>query len=207
MMGFSQVLAEDYGPGLGPTGLDYARRIAKSAARMDELIRDLLAYSRISRHDVTIESVDLDELLTEAESQLVDDVKARNARLLVERPLPVVLANRLMLTQAIVNLLSNALKFVPAGNAPLVRVRTELAGEFVRLWVEDNGIGISPAHHERIFKIFERLNQTEDYPGTGVGLAIVKRAIERVGGRVGVESELGKGSRFWLDLPMLDAPG
>jgi len=104
-------------------------------------------------------------------------------------------------TQCISNLLGNAVKFVRPGEQPQVRVWTEHRYQFVRLWVEDDGIGIAPEDCDRIFQIFSRVHHESAYEGTGIGLSIVKKAIERMGGRVGVESELGKGSRFWMELP------
>ena len=105
------------------------------------------------------------------------------------------------LTQSISNLLNNAVKFVEPGRQPEVRVRSERHGERVRLWIEDNGIGIAPANFEQIFGIFNKLHPVERYEGTGIGLSIVRKAMRRMGGEVGVESQLGKGSRFWLELP------
>ncbi len=99
-----------------------------------------------------------------------------------------------------VNLIANAVKFVAPGVAPQVRLRAEERAQTVRLWVEDNGIGIPPESLDRIFHVFQRLHTTE-FPGTGIGLAIVQKGMERMGGRVGVESTPGKGSRFWLELP------
>jgi C4-dicarboxylate-specific signal transduction histidine kinase len=101
----------------------------------------------------------------------------------------------------------NALKFVAPGTRPQVRLWAEERDEGVRLWVEDNGIGIAPEHHERIFHIFERLHGWDAFPGTGVGLAIVRHGVERMGGRAGVESEVGKGSRFWVELKKAEATG
>ena len=108
------------------------------------------------------------------------------------------MANEAGLTQCFSNLLDNAVKFVEAGQMPRVRVWAENGGEFVRFWFEDNGIGIAPEYHAKIFEMFERLNQT--YSGTGIGLALVRKVVERMGGKVGVESAHGKGSRFWLEL-------
>jgi signal transduction histidine kinase len=103
------------------------------------------------------------------------------------------------LAQILFNLVSNALKFVVPDVRPLVRLRTEAKGEFVRIWVEDNGIGIAPANQEQIFQLFTRL-QGNKYQGTGVGLAIVQKGVERMGGRLGVDSASGQGSRFWFEL-------
>jgi signal transduction histidine kinase len=118
----------------------------------------------------------------------------------VERPLPDVMAHPPTLTQAATNLLSNAIKFVPTGLTPRVNIRAEERGGQVRLWVEDNGIGIDPAHQERVFQPFQRLHGVETYPGTGIGLAIVRRSVERMGGHSGVISGPEEGSRFWIEL-------
>ncbi|HWQ90163.1 MAG TPA: ATP-binding protein, partial [Clostridia bacterium] len=123
-----------------------------------------------------------------------------SAKLHVQRPLPKVRANPGVLKEALVQLLSNALKFVPAGVTPNIRIWAE-GEETIRLWFEDNGIGIPAQYHDRVFHVFERLHGTEDYQGTGIGLSIVQRGIERMDGRVGMESEPGKGSRFWIELP------
>jgi signal transduction histidine kinase len=110
------------------------------------------------------------------------------------------MAHRGTLVRVVANLLSNAVKFVEPGKAPMVRVSTEPRGGRVRLWVEDNGIGLKPEHRERIFRVFERLHGVEKYPGTGIGLAIVRKGMERMGGAAGVESGPGNGSRFWVEL-------
>ena len=99
------------------------------------------------------------------------------------------------------NLLSNALRFVRKGVPPVVRIYSERRKGFIRLWVEDNGLGIPPENYEIIFGIFQRLENGPEYPGTGIGLALVKSGIERMGGQVGLESDLGKGTRFWIELP------
>jgi signal transduction histidine kinase len=127
-------------------------------------------------------------------------IREMNATVEVQHPLPDVLAHPTTLSQAIQNLVSNALKFVAAGQAPHVVVRAEPVDEWVRLWVEDNGIGIDLSHQERVFQPFQRLHGVEAYPGTGIGLAIVRRSIERMGGRCGVISKPGVGSRFWIEL-------
>jgi signal transduction histidine kinase len=123
----------------------------------------------------------------------------------VDGPLLRVLAHEGTLSQCLTNLLGNAVKFVEAGNTPRVRVWTENriaegADTRVRIWVADSGIGIRQEDQPRIFEIFERLNSTQRFEGSGIGLAIVRKAVERMGGKCGVESEPGKGSRFWLEL-------
>ncbi len=119
----------------------------------------------------------------------------------VEPGLPAVAGHFPTLVQIVTNLLSNALKFVPPGQQPRVRIFGEQRAATVRLWIEDNGIGIAPQHHERIFQVFERLHGVETYAGSGIGLAIVRRGIERIGGQAGVESADDQGGRFWIELP------
>jgi signal transduction histidine kinase len=112
-------------------------------------------------------------------------------------------ANRAVLVQVFSNLISNAVKF--GGQQPTVHVRVERGGNRLRVAVEDHGIGIAPQHHERVFRAFERLHGVESYPGTGMGLAIVRKGVERLGGTVGVESAEGRGSCFWVELPVSEA--
>jgi signal transduction histidine kinase len=123
-------------------------------------------------------------------------------RLEIVHPLLPVMGNTALLTQAISNLLGNAVKFVQPGTRPEVRVWTQPSGTgWVRFSVQDKGIGIAPEYAERIWRIFERLHHEHEYPGTGIGLSVVKKAVERMGGHVGAESHVGKGSVFWFELP------
>jgi signal transduction histidine kinase len=128
-------------------------------------------------------------------------VQERQAEIIVERPVPNVLGCATILNQVFANLLTNALKYTEPGRAPQVRVFGERQNTRVILRVMDNGIGIEPRYHERIFQVFERLHGYSYYPGTGVGLAIARRAVQRMSGRIWVESELGKGSCFCVELP------
>jgi len=206
MSGFSRALLEDYGSHLDPGGREFAVRIAAAAKKMDSLILDLLDYSRLTRQEVKIDRVDLEQLAAEVLRQMEPEIRERRATVILEHPLPQVLGHSLSLSQALTNLIANGIKFVGPGVDPKVTLRAVRRDSVVRIEVEDNGIGIAPEYHERIFRIFERLNPSETFPGTGIGLAIVRRAMERMGGRSGVESELGRGSRFWFELPMLPEP-
>ncbi|MCX7592571.1 MAG: ATP-binding protein [Fischerella sp.] len=228
MQGLAQALQEDYGSHLDEIGQEYTRRIVTAASRMDTLIQDLLAYSRLGRSEIWLQRLNLDAIVTDVLNQLHSELQTTRAQVTIEQPLPVVKAHRNILTQVLINLVTNAIKFVATDVQPKVSIWAEEVEEgksgrveesesgrdknssfppsfshpskFVRLWVEDNGIGIAQQHQERIFKTFERLHGIESYPGTGIGLAIVKRGVERMGGRVGIESQLGQGSRFWIDL-------
>ncbi len=201
MQGFSQALLEDCGPQLDAQGIDYANRIVAATKRMEELIQDLLAYSRIGRTQMEIRPVALDAIVEDAVSSLSATIGDAHAAIKIDKPLPAVLGNRPIVQQVIANLITNAVKFVKPETTPEIRIYAEPRGAAVRLWVEDNEIGINPEHHQRIFKVFERLHGVESYPGTGIGLAIVRKAIERMGGQTGLESAVGQGSRFWIELP------
>jgi PAS domain S-box-containing protein len=200
MKGFSQALAEDYADSLDETGREYLGRIDDGATRLDLLIQDLLAYSRLSQEEFRLERVDLDAVVDQALEQLAAAVSASGARVDISRPLPCVRGHHRVLVQVVANLLSNAIKFVAPGAAPQIRLHGQAAGGRVRLQLEDNGIGIAREHQGRVFEVFQRLHGMTQYAGTGIGLAIVKKGVERLGGSVGVVSEPGAGSRFWIEL-------
>jgi signal transduction histidine kinase len=202
LQGFSQALLDDYRTVLDPHGLEYAERICKASHRMDVLISDLLTYGQILHRNIQCTEIDLNPELQTVVQDLGDAIKSRQAEVIVEKKMPSVFAQPTVLHQVLVNLVGNALKFVAPEVRPEIRVSTETRPhDFVRVWIQDNGIGINPTHQERIFQVFERLESGNRFPGTGIGLALVKKGVERMGGHVGVESEPGKGSRFWLDLP------
>ncbi|HTL60477.1 MAG TPA: PAS domain S-box protein [Nitrospira sp.] len=207
MQGFAKALLEDYSPALDEEGREYAMRIARGAERMDLLIQDLLAYSRLSPGDVALEPVQLDQVMTEALRLCESALKATGAGVTIPPNLPCVLGHKATLVQVFGNLFSNALKFVSPGVTPRLEVWAERREDRMRVSVRDNGIVIDSAHHGRIFSVFERLHGSETYPGTGIGLAIVKKGIERVGGRVGLESDPGHGSTFWVELRERPAAG
>jgi len=199
---FSDLLGEDYAEKLDEVGRDYLKRLAEGAARMDRLIDDLLDYSRVARADIRPHAVDLNALCAEVRHELAGDIAERKGRLIVHPDLPGVMGDRLLLRQALINLVSNALKFVAPGTAPEVMITAEPRPGAVRIRIQDNGIGIPQDYHGRVFRIFERLNPPEAFPGTGVGLAIVKKAVERMDGTLGLDSEPGRGSTFWIELPI-----
>ncbi|MGP1375242.1 MAG: sensor histidine kinase [Almyronema sp.] len=208
IQGFAQVLEEDYQGALDDLGRDYVRRMATSAENLDVLIQDLLAYSRLGRTEIHLQRVNVTNLIQKVLADLAPLLQANQASVEIAPNLPSVCAQRSVLRQVLSNLMGNALKFVPPSGRPCIRVWADTStvatapppAQRVRLWVEDNGIGIAPRHQKRIFKPFERLHGVETYPGTGIGLAIVKRGVERMGGQVGVESAVSQGSRFWIEL-------
>ncbi len=197
MNSFARLLAEEYANKVDDTGKDYIRRITSSATRMDQLIQDVLTYSRVSRTEWKLSPIDLDELL-EGIVESYPQLHSSASTIVIEKPIPHVLGNEAGLTQCFSNLLGNAVKFVAPGARPQIRVWAELKEKKVLLYIADNGIGIPAAYQNKIFGIFQRLNA--EYEGTGIGLAIVKKAVERIGGDITVSSEAGKGSTFCVEL-------
>jgi PAS domain S-box-containing protein len=202
----AQIILEDE-TRLGDEARQWAHRIGAAASRMDALVLGLLEYSRLARQDLVIQTVDMEAVVREVLSQMDHQISEAQATIVVDRPLLPIRGHPLALVQAVGNLLSNAIKFVAPNVHPWVRIRSERVGSrggipIERIWVEDNGIGIAAEHRDRIFGVFEKLHGGETYPGTGIGLAITKRVVERMGGRIGVESELGRGSNFYVELPV-----
>jgi two-component system sensor histidine kinase/response regulator len=216
MQSFASLLSEEYSEQVGPQGQGYLQRIVNSAQRLDRLIRDVLNYSKVARGELTLEAVNLEGLVPEI-LESYPEFQPPAAQITVARPLPVVQGNVAALTQVISNLVGNAVKFVTPGVKPELRIRAELVssqskgdapareGNRVRLWFEDNGLGIARENHQRIFQMFQRLHREDEFEGTGIGLTIVRKAVERMGGLVGVESTPGQGSRFCVELRQASA--
>ena len=205
MQGFAHALIQNFGDRLPGEARDYAQRIIASGQMSEILIRDLLVYSRLSFEDLELQPVALTKVVEAAREQLEGDLKETNTDLAVEGDLPQVLGQTTPLVQVLANLISNAIKFVPVGRRPRIRIRAEENDRWVRLWVQDNGIGIPTGQEDRIFRVFERLTEGGARPGTGIGLAIVRRGMERMSGRAGVEAvKGGEGSAFWLDIPRVE---
>ena len=202
LRGFSVALLEDYSKELDATAKAYCERIHQSATHMEQLIFDLLAFGRLSHRELPTTTVDLTEEFEKVLAQSTPEIEERHAEIVLDQPLSRVSADAPVLDHVLQNLISNAMKFVPPERKPHVHIYAETRDDVVRVWVEDNGIGIAPEHQGRIFDPFERLHTKEAYPGTGMGLAIVQRGIEKMGGHVGVESHVGEGSRFWIELPV-----
>jgi signal transduction histidine kinase len=261
---FAQILGDECLTCARPPAQDHIHRITSAAARMDKLIQDVLQYSRLARSELRLAPVNAQELL-EGIIESYPSFQPPEVEIKIDGPLPRLQGNEAALTQCFSNLLGNAIKFVPPGTHPHVRVWAEWVGQpeskvqslkskvegrkseanngaadsgttqhatrstqppspsplapptsspplappaspppFVRLWFEDNGVGIPKDAQQRIFKMFQRLDKS--YDGTGVGLTVVRRAVEKMGGRVGLESEPGRGSRFWLELKAADMP-
>jgi light-regulated signal transduction histidine kinase (bacteriophytochrome) len=199
MASFAQLLAERYKTGLGPDADEFIDDIVDGAARMQRLINDLLSYSRIGRRARDFTPIDCTAVDETVYANLRAAIEESGAMVLTDA-LPIVMADETQLVQLFQNLLDNAIKF--RGDKPvLIDVGAERRGDDWLFRVRDNGIGIEPQYVERIFLIFQRLHGRSQYPGTGIGLAIAKKIVERHAGRIWVESAAGKGSTGYFTLP------
>lgn len=197
---YTQLLAKRYHGKLDADADEFIGYAVDGATRMQRLIKDLLAYSRVTTKGQVFERVDCKELLEEALSNLQLAVEESRA-VVTQGALPIVMADGAQLGQLLQNLIGNSIKF-RSEEAPWVHVSAERRNNEWLFSVRDNGIGIDPQYAERIFIIFQRLHDREEYPGTGIGLAVCKKIVERHGGRIWMKSQLGKGATFYFTLPV-----
>jgi len=196
----AELLLSDESQSLSVNGQLSLRRIIGSADQMDRMISGLIAFSRLGQSEIPIGRIPVRASVSRVLSELEEESSHLKAEISLEGEFGDIVGNELLLQQILMNLITNALKFTSPGTRPWIRIRTESRDHLVRLWVEDHGIGMSPAEAGRVFRVFERIHPEGRYPGAGIGLAIVHRAAERMGGAVGVESEPGRGSRFWVEM-------
>lgn len=197
---YSQVLLEEFAPAVAehPDAAHYLDRIAANCRRLDRMIQDVLTFSRVARQGIVLQEVSLDGLVTDLITHY-PSLQEPNAEVIID-PLGSVLGHEPSLVQAFSNLLVNAAKFVAPGVKPRIHLWADRDGDSVTISIQDNGIGIDENGQKRLFGMFERVHHDLDYEGSGVGLAIVRKAIGRMGGSVGVESDGESGSRFWIQL-------
>jgi len=200
MYGYADSLREETAEKLNADELDRLDRISHAAHRLDGMIRDVLRYGHVSRIKINFQPVSLEQIVRQVMDQH-PALKTERAKLHVESSLPTVIGDPELLKPSLAALLSNAVKFVRPGVNPSVTIKAERRDSQVRLWIKDNGIGIAPEHHQRIFGVFQHVHPQSMFEGNGIGLAIAKRAVTRLNGEIGVESKKGHGSCFWIELP------
>jgi signal transduction histidine kinase len=199
--GYSRILQESHADRLDEDGRSCLNSIRGGVDRMNRLIDDLLAYSRLERRVLVKDSVDLVEIVEPLIAERSNEIDTRKVRLMNNCPSMLIHTEAEGLTQALRNLLDNALKFTRDIPQPSIEIGGQETDQAVVLWVKDNGIGFDMQYHDRIFEIFQRLHRIEDFPGTGIGLAIVSKVMQRLGGRAWAESVPGAGAAFFLEIP------
>lgn len=201
MNAFTKFLMEDYQERLDEQGTEYLKSMSDSATRMTHLIEDLLNLSRIARIKNPYELVDFNKLLEEVKKNLEYSLTEKRGELKITGTLPIVECDRVRIAEVFSNLISNAIKYTSKERSPLIEIGYKDKGSFYEFYVKDNGIGIEKQYYDKIFQIFQRLHGRDEYEGTGAGLTIVKKIVEMHGGKIWVESEVGKGSVFYFTLP------
>ena len=195
--GFSKAILEDHSAGMDDVGTNYLNRIHAASLQMDRLIEGVLIFGQSTQEGTELALVNPLPLITQVTS-MYPNLHEALITVSCGPVIPPVLANESALIQCFSNILGNAAKFGTRGVKPLVDVSCKLNAGVVRISFKDNGIGIAAKDHARIFKMFERVDRLHE--GTGIGLCLVKRSIERMGGKVGIESEVGKGTTIWIEL-------
>lgn len=199
--GYSQLLMEEYGQRLDAEGLRFLERIRNGVRFMGDLIADLLAYSRMERRDMASNPVALRPLVDAVLEGFRADIERQGAQVRVEMEDFSLQLDRDGIAVALRNLIGNALKFSRDSHPPVVEIGSHvLAGRRV-VWVRDNGVGFDMKYHDRMFGIFQRLHRADEFPGSGVGLALVAKAVQRMGGRVWAQSAPGQGATFYMEFP------
>jgi signal transduction histidine kinase len=198
--GYSQMLEEDYGKHLDDTGRRYIRTVRGGSQRMAALIDDLLTFSRLSRQSLNRQTVDMTALARRAAAEVLDGRPDPKPAVRIDE-LPPVPGDPALLRQVWTNLISNAVKYSSKAPTPQVEVRATREGDLVRYEIQDNGVGFDMRYADKLFGVFQRLHSLEEYPGTGVGLAIVQRIVNRHQGAVMAQGERGKGATFGFTLP------
>ena len=197
---FTEALASSQADNMDDLGRSDLERIRASAQEMRELIDSLLNFSRLGRGEVRYEPIDLKTYIESCLRNVEADIRNRQASVQIRGRSRTVQADPTLMKIALTNLLSNAIKFVPEGKRPAITVSTSIKKDVCRIEVDDNGVGIPKEDQQRIFMPFVRLFSEEEFPGVGLGLPSVRKAVELMGGRVGVDSEPGQGSRFWIEF-------
>jgi light-regulated signal transduction histidine kinase (bacteriophytochrome) len=195
--GYARMLEEDYRERLDAEGQRLLRTVREAAARMGRLIDDLLAFSKLGRRELAARRVDMGVLVAE----VIAEAKGESRAAIEVGALPAAAADRAMMKQVWLNLIGNALKYSGKRDRPVVQIGGKLEGAELVYWVRDNGAGFDMRYAQKLFAVFQRLHRAEEFPGTGVGLAIVQRVVARHGGRVWAEGKPGAGACFYFSLP------
>jgi|GEM_PF-1225381 len=204
IQGFTSILKEEFGKSLGDTGMSYIDRVLQNTMKMHHLIQDLLELSRIGRVEEQMDTVETAKLVNEIVGEHRTEIDRKHLKVVVQTQMPIVSFPKIRMHQVFDNLITNAIKYSDDNKIPEIIIETNgdsTQDNFYHFVVRDNGIGIDKEYHEKIFQIFQRVHVDRNIEGTGIGLSIVKKIIEKYGGKIDVFSESGKGSKFEFTIP------
>ncbi|MBI9036721.1 MAG: PAS domain S-box protein [Bacteroidales bacterium] len=199
--GYSKLLLELYSDKLNQEAQTFISNIRSGTMQMNQLIEDLLAYSRLERSNMQNREIDIRRILDNIIANYYEEITSRNIKIVNDVKKTIIFTDYNGLAMVIRNLIGNAIKFTKKIQAPVININFIQTSSYWELIIQDNGIGFKMAYHDKIFEIFHRLHNVEDYPGTGIGLALVKKAINRMGGTIRAESEINSGAKFFIKLP------
>jgi signal transduction histidine kinase len=199
--GYSRILLEHHSHGLDADGKRLLQVVRASTERMNQLINGLLAYSRLEQRTLAVGSIAVQPFVDALVAERRADLTESGIALALDLQCDLIVGDREALGHALRNYIDNAIKFTRGRPSPRIELGVARDGSNVRLWVRDNGIGFDMKYHDKIFEIFQRLHAEDEHPGTGIGLALVRKAMERHRGRAWAESAPGQGSTFWLEIP------
>ncbi|MEW8431549.1 MAG: diguanylate cyclase, partial [gamma proteobacterium symbiont of Ctena orbiculata] len=202
--GFAHILVNRHLDSLDEQGQHYLENVLQAGNHMGDLIDDLLQYSRTGRGTIQMRPIELAPIIEGLEVTFAEPIENCNAKLIIEKPLATPLGDATLIGQQFSNLIDNALTYRNPDTAPIIHIASQRHNDRVFITFRDNGIGIAPEYHEKIFQVFQRLHSQDEFPGTGVGLAIVTKAARMMDGEVKVESSLGEGSLFTIILPLAE---
>lgn len=199
---FGSLLIDEHGSKLDADAMGYVERMRRGALHMSQLVDDLLAYSRLERLELQAQPTDIAALIEACVTEQRDEAARLGAEIITELPQVLVHADPAALQQTFRNLLQNALKFSARATPPRVLIAATMHTDRLLIQVKDNGIGFDMQYHDKLFELFQRLHRLDEYPGTGIGLAIARKAVERMGGKIWAQSEFNKGATFYIELPI-----
>ena len=198
---YTKMLEKKIGPQLDESSKEYMHFITDGTDRMFTLLEDLLQFSRANHSEGNLSTIDLNDIILIVKNNLAFSIKSKQATITIKDTLPKVLANTSLVTQLFQNLISNAIKFCPENRTPLVTISHKIKEDHFIIEIKDNGIGIAPENHAKIFEVFTRLHQRTAFEGSGIGLATCKKIIKSMGGDITLHSEEGRGTSFFITLP------
>ena len=200
IIGYSNILKEEYSNKLNEDGSDIIDVISRNASKMSRLINDILEFSRLGRKEIKKQKIDMNVLFNDVYNELILNIDSKNINFNIENDLPIIQGDYSMIEILVTNLLSNAIKFSLNTQKPKITIKSKVETGFYRVSIADNGVGFNPKYKDKLFDVFQRLHSEKEFPGTGAGLSIAQRIVQKHGGKIWAQSQLGKGATFHFTI-------